>query len=51
MTVQTAIVIAVVAACALAMGLRAIRTFRGSKKTGCGCAECPAVKPSERHVA
>jgi hypothetical protein len=49
--VQTAIVIAVVAICALAMGLRAFRTFRGSKKTGCGCAECPAVKPTDRRAA
>jgi hypothetical protein len=49
--VQTAIVIAIVVGCAIAMGLRAVRTFRGSKKTGCGCAECPAVKPSERRAA
>jgi hypothetical protein len=47
---QTAIVIAIVAGCVLALGIRAVRTFRG-KKTGCGCAECPAVKPTERRAA
>lgn len=40
---QNLIVIALVAACALAMGLRAYRVVRG-RKTGCGCDHCPVSK-------
>jgi hypothetical protein len=41
---ETAIVVAIVAACAAWLGLRAWRTLRG-KRTGCGCEKCPAVVP------
>ncbi len=39
---QTVIVIAIIAACALWQGWKAWRTVAG-KRSGCGCAECPAV--------
>ncbi len=41
-TVQTIIVIAIIAACAAWQGWKAWRTMAG-KRSGCGCAECPAV--------
>jgi hypothetical protein len=50
---QLAIVIAIVGICA-ALTLRGVaRSLRGgAKKTGCGCSECPAVKPaSDRRPA
>jgi hypothetical protein len=40
---QTAIVLALVAGCALSLAWRAWRTLAG-KRSGCGCASCPAVK-------
>ncbi|MBA3708360.1 MAG: FeoB-associated Cys-rich membrane protein [Planctomycetes bacterium] len=42
-TLQTIIVIAVIAVCALLAIRRGLRSIAG-KKTGCGCAECPALK-------
>jgi hypothetical protein len=40
---QTILVIAIIAACAAWQGWRAWRTLAG-RRSGCGCAECPAVK-------
>jgi hypothetical protein len=40
---QTAIVVALVAVCAFFAIRRGLRSLSG-KKTGCGCAECPALK-------
>jgi hypothetical protein len=49
---QLAIAIAIVGICA-ALTLRGVvRSLRGgAKKTGCGCTECPAVKPADRRPA
>ena len=41
-TLQTIIVLAILAACIGWQGWKAWRTMAG-KRSGCGCAECPAV--------
>ena len=40
---QTVIVVAVIGICAFLAIRRGLRSLSG-KKTGCGCAECPALK-------
>ena len=46
---QLAIVIAIVGVCLALTLRRAVLSVRGSaKKTGCGCSECPAVKPNDK---
>jgi hypothetical protein len=49
---QTLVVCALVAACAVYAIRSAIRAFTG-RKTGCGCAECPALTkpPTQRGTA
>ena len=47
---QIIIAIAIVAVCAALTLRRAARSLRG-KKTGCGCAECPALAKSGRAAA
>ncbi|MBA2479820.1 MAG: FeoB-associated Cys-rich membrane protein [Planctomycetes bacterium] len=44
---QTIIVITVIAACAVYAIRLALRSVTG-RKTGCGCAECPALKDKPR---
>ena len=45
--IQNLLVIAIVTACAAAVAWRAYTMLRG-RKTGCGCAQCPALKKPQR---